>query len=469
MSCRPPTAEAEAQAACWYAQLADHALGRGGEAAALHLPIDAAGASPEILAAFVAHTLNQGKTLLLLVPSDEHLPALSNALDLALRPLCLVLPSADFAARIALRATLSLLRSRLARDDDDVQTPAWQAQRERLRAHDELWQAAQHWNAANDRSPWPGDVATLFPVRILPLAACAGLPPAAIDLTLAVACDPGIHGRLSGRWQLCLGAPAAQSTGDLILADETMQLRAELAQLSQDVGELELELATAQAEMAAFTQRYYSQIGRRISELDVLHAKLARSRANRVGDTPPPQFEAEVEVERLERQARQSSAEQARFEHAAAGEAAPPKFRPNDQLKRRFRELAQKIHPDRAEDETDRAWRTQLMSEANRAYRAGDAKALGEIAEMWAEGRQAPIQRAPQNDDAVRHLHNQIARLRQRFQEIKQELARLFGSKLYELFLAARHAGRYGRDLLDEMALRLDRQIADALAALNAA
>ena len=27
--------------------------------------------------------------------------------------------------------------------------------------------------------------------------------------------------------------------------------------------------------------------------------------------------------------------------------------------------MAQKIHPDRADDEADRAWRTQLMSEAN--------------------------------------------------------------------------------------------------------
>jgi hypothetical protein len=35
-------------------------------------------------------------------------------------------------------------------------------------------------------------------------------------------------------------------------------------------------------------------------------------------------------------------------------------------------------------------------------------------------------------------------------------LQRLFGSKLYELFIAARQARRQGRDLLTEMAEKLD-------------
>lgn len=306
-------------------------------------------------------------------------------------------------------------------------------------------------------------------MRILPIAACAALPPAATDLTLAVACDPGVHGRLSGRWQLCLGAPTRVFGGSLAAADETSQLQAELAQLGQEVGELELELATAQAEMADFTQRYYRQIGRRMSELDALHAKLARSQAAAGPQPVAPNGTTQAEAERMEQQAERSRAEQARFERAAAGEDAAPRFRADDNVKRRFRELAQKIHPDRAADEADRAWRTQLMSEANRAYRAGDASALNEIAELWAEGRRSATLVANSDPGTVAQLRTQIERLRRRFNEIKQELARLFGSKLYELFLAARHAGRYGRDLLGEMAERLDRQIADALAALKVA
>jgi hypothetical protein len=46
--------------------------------------------------------------------------------------------------------------------------------------------------------------------------------------------------------------------------------------------------------------------------------------------------------------------------------------------------------------------------------------------------------------------------MRARLLAIERELQRLFGSKLYELFIAARQARRQGRDLLTEMAEKLD-------------
>jgi hypothetical protein len=140
-------------------------------------------------------------------------------------------------------------------------------------------------------------------------------------------------------------------------------------------------------------------------------------------------------------------------------------------LKKRFRQLAQKIHPDRASDEADRTWRTQLMSEANRAYRAGDAAALEEVLSLWLEGqREMPARAAsPTPSSALTEkLTAQLAAIRQRITAITAELDRLYGSKLYELFAAARMATRQGRDLLAEMAQRLDLQIELAKAELDA-
>ena len=79
----------------------------------------------QTLAALVTLVVGSGQTMLILVPDEEPLPELSTALDLTLRPLCLVLPAAEFAARIALRATLSLLKSRLARASEDEQVAAF--------------------------------------------------------------------------------------------------------------------------------------------------------------------------------------------------------------------------------------------------------------------------------------------------------------------------------------------------------
>jgi len=53
-----------------------------------------------------------------------------------------------------------------------------------------------------------------------------------------------------------------------------------------------------------------------------------------------------------------------------------------------------------------------------------------------------------------------------RIAEIERELNKLFGSKLYELFTACNIARRVGRDLLEEMATRLDADIAGVRAQL---
>ncbi|MDP1957654.1 MAG: hypothetical protein Q8J75_05720, partial [Rhodocyclaceae bacterium] len=71
------------------------------------------------LAALAAEALARDRTLWIVTADDAWLPDISNALDLRLRPLCLVLPGADYAGGIALRATLALLKSRLTRAAED--------------------------------------------------------------------------------------------------------------------------------------------------------------------------------------------------------------------------------------------------------------------------------------------------------------------------------------------------------------
>jgi hypothetical protein len=103
------------------------------------------------------------------------------------------------------------------------------------------------------------------------------------------------------------------------------------------------------------------------------------------------------------------------------------------------------------------------MSEANRAYRAGDAAALAEVLALWREGTRPG---AAVETDAER-LASQVAAHKRRIADIEGELNRLFGSKLYELFTAAQIARRAGRDLLQEMAARLDADLAAARARLT--
>jgi len=411
-------------------------------------------ASEEVLAAALAELVAAGlkarQTVLIVVPDDELLPSLSNALDLELRPLCLVLPQPGFASRIALRATLSLLKSRLARGGESGCAEVWEEQRRRLEQHRQPWEAALAWGTGND-SHAP-DVEMLFPACLLPLTQVEAIRGGQRDLLVLVwpermaARIPSLLAR--GRNCLLLkGQAEAFSAGlSLVVEDAEARLFAEQQVLTQQLSELELELATAQAELATFTRRYARLVGSRLTELDRIEARIAWLLA----EIAPQDQPAKNKAEETQGRAKRSANEQRRFTEFDNIEKP---FTPSADLKRLFRQLAQKIHPDRAADEADRAWRTELMSDANRAYRNSDSMALQGILAQWQEG--APASEARPSSARARD----IAALQRRLAELEAELNTLLASRLYELFIAAKLARQSGRDLLQEMADNLDAQI----------
>ena len=449
------TEDAIAIAAGWRKQLAL------APAAALRLILPETGKALSIaaLAEFVAATLQSGQTLLLVVADDEWLPELSNALDLALRPLCLVLPGPGFAAGIALRATLSLLNSRLSRGGDAACAALWDRQRDRLAQKSDLWQTALAWRTGGAAdAACPNAVGELFPVCILAGSQVEPVIAEPRDIVLLLQPErfsmilPQLLAR--GKSALLL-QDAAPGGGGMVKLDEDTRLAAELEMLAQELGEMELEFATVQAELAEFTRDYHARVGARMIELDALQARIARCYAERLAADATAQLQAA----QAEAKAERSRHEHRRFTELDRDNEKP--FAPSTDLKRLFRQLAQKIHPDRATDEADRAWRSDLMSEANRAYRAGDEMVLYDILSQWQAGRterraDTPAPAAPQG------LRQQVARMQRRLAEIEADLNRLIASRLYELFAAANLARQRSRDLLQEMAEQLDAQIAAA-------
>lgn len=445
--------DAQAMAADWRAKLAQAAAA----SVSYTMPQGKTRQMIGALAEFVAITIQAGQTLWLVVSDDEWLPELSNALDIALRPLCLVLPSPDFAAGITLRATLSLLKSRLSRGRDAAFSAVLERQRGLIEKHSELWQATLDWSArSNSDHAWPSQVGELFPVCILTRSHAEKLDGPPRDVLLLLHPErmsetlPQLMTR--GLQHLLLQETASSATDKIIPVNEELQLKAEFEMLVQELGDMELEFATVQAELAEFSRAYHVRVGERMAELDALQARIARQHAEHITADPAAQHRAE----QAQAQAERSRSERSRFSELDREHEQP--FAPSADLKRLFRKLAQKIHPDRAENEIDRSWRTELMSEANRAYRCGDEMVLHEILDQWHAGQRTKIAK----ETTPSGLAKQVARMQRRLGEIEAELNRLFASRLYELFAAANLAQHRGRDLLQEMADQLDEQIAAA-------
>jgi DnaJ-class molecular chaperone len=88
-------------------------------------------------------------------------------------------------------------------------------------------------------------------------------------------------------------------------------------------------------------------------------------------------------------------------------------------LKRLYRELARKFHPDLAETAVEDAYRTSIMAAVNAAYAAGDLRALYDLAGELEPGEAAEL--AGIESKRLRRLRQQIMTCRRRRRKVKQQ------------------------------------------------
>jgi sulfur relay (sulfurtransferase) DsrC/TusE family protein len=221
--------------------------------------------------------------------------------------------------------------------------------------------------------------------------------------------------------------------------EELAKKREELALLQAELVERELFQTDLGAELSAFEALYLRQVGTLYAELDEWNAKIAERLAEQEGTE-----EARSAAEQARAQAEESNS--AVREAAAKTEG----FKASPELKKLFKEVAKRIHPDYATDEADRHKREQLMKEANAAYERGDAAALRRILEEY-ESSPESVQGVGVAADLVRIIR-QIKQIKARLSQIKLEIAALVESDIAKLRAKVDAASAEGRELLSEMA-----------------
>ena len=234
--------------------------------------------------------------------------------------------------------------------------------------------------------------------------------------------------------------------------------REELEQITDQLAERELELATLKRTLSRFESVYFGSVGGLYAELDELEAKYAESVAAR---TPGDEVTQEQANE-----ARRKATETAKTVDGAADELHSAKEPPSQELKDLFREAAKVVHPDRAVDDDDRSRREELMRRLNEAYSSGDADTIRKILEEWESSPDAFSGKGVAAD-LVRVIR-QIRQVQQRIGEIEVEIAEICGSPLADLMRKCEEAEAKGIDLLEEMKDSLRHRIRKAQLRLDA-
>ena len=227
-------------------------------------------------------------------------------------------------------------------------------------------------------------------------------------------------------------------------ADEVSDIarkRQEIKQLETRLTEAEPALATLQTQMRVFETRYLQIIGHRYDELAEIETEINRLQGLLPDEEDPLAGESLADDE--------VGCGQNRFH--------------SDKLKKLYREVARKFHPDLAEDDHDRHHCHQLMIEANRAYEDGHHERLeaileaGKVTEDLATGSAELV-----------WLTRRVADLKEQVAEVEGELAEITSSELYKLKLRVENAEAMGVDLFVDLLMQVDRQIKKARNRLEA-
>ena len=225
----------------------------------------------------------------------------------------------------------------------------------------------------------------------------------------------------------------------------------EQAAIESELAERELRSANLRAELTAFERRYLHFIGARYTELDEYKAQLAERLAR--------QQPGNERAQQAGREAR-ARADETKCAAGEKSEKEPRAFEASPEMKRLYRDVAKRIHPDLTSDREDRVKRQQLMAEANQAYEEGDEARLNKILNEY-ECSPESVKGEGAGAELVRVIRR-LSQARGRLAEIEAELQQLMRSDLYQLSERASEAEKYGRDVLKEMTAKVDEQIAQA-------
>jgi hypothetical protein len=235
--------------------------------------------------------------------------------------------------------------------------------------------------------------------------------------------------------------------------DRLTQLRIAVRQGQEELAAVEVQLSKQQNEIRAIERRIRFRLGRSIDRLAELEEQIAQYQQEIQQLRIPGAFEAGyLPVEEQYRRTWRRTADNDIYSGAEPLNPADEK-----QIKRLYRTLARRFHPDLAADKSEQDDRTKKMAALNEAYASGS---LVEMIALSGISKGAVGHDHEQTDAEIALvLEKELARIQRKILFVRNEIDNLHNNPVVQLSLDIKLARRKGRDLLEEMSLDLDQRI----------
>ncbi|MGR4881592.1 hypothetical protein ACIPUC_19585 [Streptomyces sp. LARHCF249] len=269
----------------------------------------------------------------------------------------------------------------------------------------------------------------------------------------------------------------SEQTEHTVPDDERPEARLERAVRVAEQALIEFEIAveTFRVEVENFSRLHHQKLGPMYARLDELEALIAEAKAARTGDPEDLRRAREARslvmpmpgVDELFHDWMDSDgiSDDAGAMLTERPVRPPERVRPSEEVRRLYRELVRRAHPDLAQDEAERARRDAFIARVNGAYGRGEEGLLRELAEEWAAGP-APERAEPEESGELYARLEWLARRKELLSLVAKELEdSAIGSMLR---MAPEDPDRLLEEIAEQLLARVaerEAELAQALAA----
>ncbi len=237
---------------------------------------------------------------------------------------------------------------------------------------------------------------------------------------------------------------------------ELTRLRRELEEAQKSLSVAQAELDQRNAEIRLLERRIRIRLGRLVDSLAVLEEEIEGYEVELARRSSPMDINSGyLPVEEQYRRVWNTSSDPAVDKPQSESPAIHFDLTDEKQVKRLYRQLARRYHPDLAQDRNEIQYRTKKMAALNEAYAS---RSLTELAALASEAKPSSKDlsyRASTTAEMITALLKELAQVRRQTSLIQNEIQNLHNSPVIRLSLETKLAQQVGRDLLGEMAKNL--------------